>query len=200
MKKTVGIGSEDPRKRVSWPRAPGTQGLKRVDIPDVCQQRLKRIPIELLPPHKFNKVGIQLGPARPTLPLVPLLGPTPHGLWWHAFVDPQSECCGSPSNAGIPCCQWYYRRPISQKRRWFPAKQNCCSIGSSVAASLCGTATRKLCLVSTSIPPNTHWVFTILPTLAFSLTNADSSISTVWPGPPIRSGCLMKDSAKMSLT
>ena len=66
LKKTVGIGSEEPRRRVSWPRACGTQGLKRVDIPDVCQQRLKRVPIELLPPHKVNKVGIQLGPVRPT--------------------------------------------------------------------------------------------------------------------------------------
>ena len=123
MKKTIGIGSEDPGRRVWWLRAPRTQGLKRVDTPELCQQHFKRIPIELLPPHKFNKVGIQLGPARSTLPLVPLLGPTPHGLWWHAFVDPQSECCGSLSNAGIPCCQWYYRRPISQKRRWYPAKR-----------------------------------------------------------------------------
>ena len=30
----------------------------------------------------------------------------------------------------------------------------------------------------------------------FLLTNADSSISTVWPGPPICSGCLIKHSVK----
>ena len=171
-----------------------------VDIPDVGQQRLKRIPIELLPPHEFNKVGIQLGPACSTFPLVPLFGATPHGLWWHVLVDPQSECCGSLSNVGIQGYQSCCRRPTSPQRPWYPTKRIAAVLAAASQHPSVEQPLRKPCFVRTTIPPDTHWVFTILPTLAFLLTNVDSSISTVWQGPPIRSGCLMKYSVEMSLT
>ena len=56
-------------------------GLQGVDCSDVRQQVLERVFVELLPPHKFDEIGIQLGSAGSTFPPVPLLCPTPHGFY-----------------------------------------------------------------------------------------------------------------------
>ena len=82
-----------------------------------------------------------------------------------------------------------------------PGRTNYFKIGRSISASLCSTVLKNDLLLSRSIPPNTHTPSTFLPRWYFLFPNFDSSISTVFPGPPILVLCFSKRTcSKLSFT
>ena len=172
-------------------------------IPDVCQQHLKRVPIELLPPHKFNKVGIQLGPVRPTLPLVPLLGHTPHRLhmvcggmrlWIHKVkaVFHRQVLVSHVANGIIGGPQVRHDGGTRQNvllQYWEQSRR--IPLWNSHKEAVLG-----LNVDSSKHPLGVYHPANIgLPPDECRLVNLHDVA-----GPPICSGCLMKYSAKMSLT
>ena len=78
-----------------------------------------------------------------------------------------------------------------------PGRMNCWMIG-RVAASLLSTGTMKPAFVWVSIPPKTHCSRIIRPRLYFRRVKTLSSICTVWPTPPIRTGWATKYSPHTS--
>ena len=74
--------------------------------------------------------------------------------------------------------------------------------GSNVSRLRLATGTKKLLLLSSSMPPKTHWPSTRRPRLYFLLPNFDSSIWTRFPTPPIgaaRSKTISKHSSLWKL-
>lgn len=71
----------------------------------------------------------------------------------------------------------------------------CCIMGNRVAASRVATGTIRHSLVLMSIAPKTHWCLTMCPRWYFRRTSMHSSISTVWPTPPMITGFQLKCSA-----
>ena len=80
-----------------------------------------------------------------------------------------------------------------------PGRMYCWMIGSRVCLLLSGTTVIKALGVPLSIPPNTQCPSTERPRLYLRFPNFDSSISTIFPGPPIMIGCARKYSAQTSL-
>lgn len=71
-------------------------------------------------------------------------------------------------------------------------------IGNRVAASRLSTGIISPSVVSISTAPKTHWCLTLCPLWYFRRTSIHSSISTVWPTPPMTKGFRLKCSAHTS--